>query len=218
MLALDIMIKKFIMMILSYINNMNSYIDNKTFYKTGAAILIIAVMVIIIRRMITWGIRILLGILTIVFVFFAAPRINVFIMNQLEAHGIHLIVERKISDMVEGDIEKKVKREYETRTGNEITENDTALLEALKAEAYKIDPNLNDDLNLIVNAGLPRSITNTILINVADKGTPTIVADNFPDYVAKFFVLRITMLASIFIAFTISSKLFAEEKANNFRW
>ncbi len=218
MLALDIMIKKFIVMILSYINNMNSYIDNKTFYKTGAAILIIAVMVIIIRRMITWGIRILLGILTIVFVFFAAPRINVFIMNQLEAHGIHLIVERKISDMVESDIEKKVKREYETRTGNEITENDTALLEALKAEAYKIDPNLNDDLNLIVNAGLPRSITNTILINVADKGTPSIVADNFPDYVAKFFVLRITMLASIFIAFTISSKLFAEEKANNFRW
>ena len=162
------------------------------------------------KKLMTMSVRILLGILTIVFTLFMGPKLNTFIMNKMNQYGLHGIMEQKLSQIVDGDIETKVRREYEMETGRKLTEDDRELIERLKSEAYVVNPNLNDELNMIVNAGMPQGFANTILLNIEDHGTPDIEADNFADFAAKFMILRITTLMSYFVAFSVATKLFGE--------
>ena len=202
---------------------MNATLDISTFEKISDYIqnnqiisliigLVIAggIIFLVAKKLMTMSVRILLGILTIVFTLFMGPKLNTFIMNKMNQYGLHGIMEQKLSQIVDGDIETKVRREYEMETGRKLTEDDRELIERLKSEAYVIDPNLNDNLNIIVNAGMPQGFANTILLNIEDHGTPDIEADNFADFVAKFMILRITTLMSYFVAFSVATKLFGE--------
>ena len=161
----------------------------------------------IIKRMLRMGFRILLGILMLVFVFLAGPRINTFIVNKLDDINI---IEKKLSQIINEDMEKKVKREYKMETGYEV--EDEALLEQLKAETFKYDPTLSDDLNIMLNAGLPQSVNNTLLLNFSNMGESKISAETFSDYVAKFVIIRVTTLLSYLIAFTAACKIFNFEE------
>lgn len=181
-----------------------------TFYICLGIITVLSV-VLIIKKLMSLGVRVLMGILTIAFLLLVTPKINTFLINEIGEYGI---VERTLSGIVDGDIETKVKYDYKVQTGMEL--EDEALLESLKAEAYKIDPNLNDELNILMNCGLPVGIENTILLNVPDPGTPSIKAETFPDYVAKFFVLRITTLISILISFTVATNTFTVDKESKY--
>ncbi|MCR5213582.1 MAG: hypothetical protein K6E10_04140 [Eubacterium sp.] len=159
----------------------------------------------VIKNLLRLGLRILMGVLIIVFVIFAAPKINTFLSNQIGRYGI---IHSTLRNIVDGDIETKVKREYKIATGYEITDADTALLEELKAEAFKVDPNLSDEMNILLHCGFPQGVNNTLLLNFADYGSLTIHAETFADFVASFFIIRLTMLISYFIAFSVASKLF----------
>ena len=160
-------------------------------------------LLLVIKRLIRMGFRILFGILMIVVVYFAAPRVNAFLAEKISQYDF---IEKKISAMVDEDIEKKVMRDYKTRTGEEIT--DEEFLEQLKAQEYSFDPNLPDDLNIMMNAGLPEGVENTLLLNFASMGHAQISADNFPDYVARYFVVRMTTLIAYIITFCIACRLF----------
>ncbi len=172
-------------------------------------IILIAVVVFVVaaKRLLNMGLRMLMGILALVFVFFAAPKINTFLINRIGEYGI---IERQLSRIVDGDIETKIKREYRIKTGQVLT--DDAVVEQIKNEQYQIDPNLSDELNILAHAGLPSGIMNTLLVNFADWGTSTITASTFSDYVAKFFILRIVMLISYIIAFSVGARIFTTEK------
>ncbi|SEP83515.1 hypothetical protein SAMN02910369_00694 [Lachnospiraceae bacterium NE2001] len=190
-ISLDTILDKF---------NMNA-LDAKFYICVG--LIVVIVLAVAIRNMMRLGVRMLMGILAIVFVVFATPKINTFLVNKLGHYGI---IEQKLAEIVDGDIETKVKYDYKLATGQEVT--DEGLLEQLKAEAYKVDPNMSDDLNILMNCGLPSGVTNTILLNIADTGTAAITAPTFAEYVAKFFVVRITWLISVLIAFSVATKVF----------
>jgi len=173
-----------------------------TFYICFGVVAFVMILLII-KKLMSIGKRALFGVLSIIFLIFAVPRINTILINKIGHYGI---IERKLAEIVDGDIENKVKYDYKMKTGQDI--NDEGLLEKLKAETFKVDPNLNDDLNILMNCGLPSGITNTILLNVVDTGTAVIEAPTFAEYVAKFFVIRITWLISLIIGFSLSTRLF----------
>ena len=174
-------------------------------------IVAVAAIILIIKKLMSLGVRMLMGILIIAFMVFVTPKINTFLINKIGEHGL---IQQMLSGIIDSDIENKVKYDYKLETGQEL--EDEALLEQLKAEAYKVDQNMNDDLNIIMNCGLPAGIENTILVNVADHGTPSITADTFADYVAKFFVLRLTTLISILISFTVATNTFVVDKREKY--
>ena len=190
--------------IIAFLNSLGIK-DNLTYI----CIILIAVVVFVVaaKRLLNLGLRMLMGILALVFVFFAAPKINTFLINRIGEYGI---IERQLSRIVDGDIETKIKREYRIKTGQVLT--DDAVVEQIKNEQYQIDPNLSDELNILAHAGLPSGIMNTLLVNFADWGTSTITASTFSDYVAKFFILRIVMLISYIIAFSVGARIFTTEK------
>ena len=190
--------------IIAFLNSLGIK-DNLTYI----CIILIAVVVFVVaaKRLLNLGLRMLMGILALVFVFFAAPKINTFLINRIGEYGI---IERQLSRIVDGDIETKIKREYRIKTGQVLT--DDAVVEQIKNEQYQIDPNLSDELNILAHAGLPSGIMNTLLVNFADWGTSTITASTFSDYVAKFFILRIMMLISYIIAFSVGTRIFTIEK------
>lgn len=190
--------------IIAFLNSLGIK-DNLTYI----CIILIAVVVFVVaaKRLLNMGLRMLMGILALVFVFFAAPKINTFLINRIGEYGI---IERQLSRIVDGDIETKIKREYQIETGHVL--NDEAVLEQIKNEQYQIDPNISDELNILAHAGLPSGIINTLMANFADWGTSTITASTFSDYVAKFFILRIVMLISYIIAFSLGTRIFTTEK------
>ena len=190
--------------IIAFLNSLGIK-DNLTYI----CIILLAVVVFVVaaKRLLNMGLRMLMGILALVFVFFAAPKINTFLINRIGEYGI---IERQLSRIVDGDIETKIKREYRIKTGQVLT--DDAVVEQIKNEQYQIDPNLSDELNILAHAGLPSGIMNTLLVNFADWGTSTITASTFSDYVAKFFILRIVMLISYIIAFSVGARIFTTEK------
>ncbi len=177
--------------------------DSNNITKFCLVIVGIAVLFMVMGRLLKMGTRVLMAVLAVVFMVFAAPRINTFLINKIGEYGI---VEQSLSNIVDGDIETKIKREYRIRTGEVLT--DEATLEQIKNEQYQIDPNLSDELNILAHAGLPSGIMNTLLANFADWGTSTITATTFSDYVAKFFILRIVMLISYIIAFSAATRVF----------
>ena len=103
----------------------------------------------------------------------------------------------------------KVKCAYKRETGQELT--DPTLLEQLKAEKFQVDPELSDDMNMLLNAGFPEGVNNTIRMNVTDYGDAHIQADNFSDYVAKYYILRMTEGISLFVAFCVATKIFKKD-------
>ena len=153
-----------------------------TLYISIGIVTVVAI-ILIIKKLMSLGVRILMGILIIAFMVFVTPKINTFLINKLE-------------------------------TGVEL--EDEALLEQLKTEAYHVDQNLSDDLNILMNCGLPAGIENTILVNVQDHGIPKIQADTFADYVAKFFVLRLTTLISILISFSVATNTFVVDQRKKY--
>ena len=201
--------------ITSFISNIssdkiNGLINNKITYSVIIAVIAVVIGIAIFKRLLNLSVRVLMGVLLIAFVLFVGPRINVFILNKLEAYGFHGIIETKLSEIIDGDIEAKVIRDYKMETGQDIDINNRALIEELKAEAFKVNPEMNDELNLIANAGFPKIVTKTILLNIKDPGSPTIVATSFPEYTAKFLILRMVTLLSYLIAFLVAYELFRE--------
>lgn len=174
-------------------------------------IVAVVVILLIIKKLMSLGVRMLMGVLTIAFLLFVTPRINTFLINKIGEYGI---IENVISEIVDGDIETKVKYDYKLETGQEL--EDEGLLEKLKAEAYKVDPNMCDELNILMNCGFPAGIENTILLNIPDPGTPSITASSFSNYVAKYFVLRMTTLISFLIAFTVATNTFTVDNRNKY--
>ncbi len=204
----------------NFTNLSNIVWEKITAFITGSAIqskladmciIIMAVVVFVVaaKRLLNMGLRMLMGVFALVFVFLVAPKINTFLINRIGEYGI---IERQLSRIVDGDIETKIKREYLIETGHALT--DEAVLEQIKNEQYQVDPNLCDELNILAHAGLPSGIMNTLIMNFADWGTATITASTFSDYVAKFFILRIVMLISYFIAFSVGTKVFTTDKVN----
>lgn len=181
-----------------------------TLYISIGIVAVLAI-VLIIKKLMSLGVRILMGLLTIAFMIFVTPKINTFLINKIGERGL---IQQMIRGIVDGDIENKIKYDYKLETGIEL--EDEMLLEQLKAEAFYVDPSLNDDLNILMNCGLPVGIENTILLNVPDHGTPKIQADTFADYVAKFFVLRLTTLISILIAFSVATNTFVVDERKKY--
>ncbi len=171
--------------------------------KISFAIVAIVIIALVIKKLVSLGVRILMGILTIVCIIFITPKINTILINKISNYGI---IERKLSEIVDGDMNTKVRRDYELETGQKL--EDETLLESLKAQTFKIDNNLCDEMNILLNAGLPEGINNTLLLNFSEIGGTTIEADSPADYVAKFFVIRITNLISLLAGFGISTRLF----------
>ena len=171
--------------------------------KISFAIVAIVIIALVIKKLVSLGVRILMGILTIVCIIFITPQINTILINKISNYGI---IERKLSEIVDGDMNTKVRRDYELETGQKL--EDETLLESLKAQTFKIDNNLCDEMNILLNAGLPEGINNTLLLNFSEIGGTTIEADSPADYVAKFFVIRITNLISLLAGFGISTRLF----------
>ncbi len=186
-------------------------IDSETLNNLIMAIVAAFVVIMVAKKLMQLSIRILLIVLIAVFVIFAGPRINVFIANKLDSYGIHGILQQKLSEIIDGDIETKVIYDYKVETGIDLGEEDRELIEQLKAEAFQVNPNMNDELNLIANAGFPAIVTKTILINISDPGTPSIQATSFADYTATFLILRMTTLLSYLIAFSVAAELFKED-------
>ncbi|MBO4863656.1 MAG: hypothetical protein J5517_04785 [Eubacterium sp.] len=181
--------------------------------KISIAIIVIITMSFIIKRLMELGKRILLGILLIAFMVCISPKVNAFLINRLGEHGL---LEQTLSRIVDEDIETKVKRDYEMATGEEL--KDEALLEELKAQAFSYNPAFSDELNILLNCGFPQGINNTLILNFAGFGTARISAGTFPDYVAKFFVLKLTTLASIFITFSAATKIFMDDREYGYRY
>ncbi|MCR5106226.1 MAG: hypothetical protein K6B68_17490 [Eubacterium sp.] len=171
--------------------------------KISFAIVAIVIIALVIKKLVSLGVRILMGILTIVCIIFITPKINTILINKISNYGI---IERKLSEIVDGDMNTKVRRDYELETGQKL--EDESILETLKAETFKIDYNLCDEMNILLNAGFPQGINNTLLLNFSDIGGATIEADSPADYVAKFFVIRITNLISLLVGFGVSTRLF----------
>lgn len=111
----------------------------------------------------------------------------------------------KISDMIEEDVELKVKNDYLMQTGIQLkdTASDLAILEELKEKAYGYDPDLSDQVNIIKNLDLPEGLKKELVKNNKYGVKTEIVADNFYDYVAKYIVGRVMRM----IAFVASSLL-----------
>lgn len=181
-----------------------------TLYISIGIVTVVAI-ILIIKKLMSLGVRILMGILIIAFMVFVTPKINTFLINKIGEHGL---IQQMIRGIVDGDIENKIKYDYKLETGVEL--EDEALLEQLKTEAYHVDQNLSDDLNILMNCGLPAGIENTILVNVQDHGIPKIQADTFADYVAKFFVLRLTTLISILISFSVATNTFVVDERKKY--
>ena len=175
--------------------------------KIEMAIVVALIMVLIVKKLLKLGRQVLMGMLIIVFVFTVTPKINVFLVNQLGQYGV---IEKTLSRIVDSDIETKVKREYEQRTGQEI--HDEGQLAKLKTDSFSDDPEIPDELNIILNAGLPQGINNTLLNNFSNLGTSSIRAASFPDYVSKFFVARIITLLSICIAVSVAIRVFNDQE------
>lgn len=171
--------------------------------KISFAIVAIVLIALVVKKLVSLGVRILMGLFTIVFILFITPKINTFLINKISKYGI---IESKLSEIVDEDMNTKVRREYELETGQKL--EDEALLEVLKKQTFKIDMNLCDEMNILLNAGFPEGINNTLLLNFSDIGGATIEADTPADYVAKFFVIRITNLISLLAGFGISTRLF----------
>ena len=109
----------------------------------------------------------------------------------------------KISQLIEEDVELKVKNDYFYKTGIQLKDSveDKELIKKLKEEAYGFDPDLSDQINIINNLEIPESMKKE-LNNNNDKKTD-IEADNFYDYIAKYVVGRamrlLAYLASCFL-------------------
>ena len=166
--------------------------------------------IIVIANLVTFGIhlvkkgvRALMVILVIVITFVYSPKVSTFLVNKIGDYGI---VQNVVSYLVERDVEERVVRRYQIETGEDLTQNPT-LLEELKTTAFTYDPNVRDEINIIQNAGLPRALTNVIVLNMKDTGQAKIQADNFYDYAARFLVSRAIMFFSYIAVFFLADKL-----------
>lgn len=166
------------------------------------AVIALLVLMIIIKKLISLGRNILICILMVAFMVIMVPKINTFLLNKIGKYGI---IQQKLTEIVDGDIETKVKREYKIATGQEL--EDEALLEQIKAEQFYVHPNLSDELNIFIYSGYPEGIVNTVLLNISDPGVATIEAASFAEFVSKFFILKISSVLSFLIGFSIAGKL-----------
>ena len=174
--------------------------------KVALIIVAVVAIVMIIKRLLTFSVRVLMGILAIAFLVIVTPKINTFLLNHFDQYDV---LEQKISEQIDEDMSLRVKCQYRYDNGTELT--DQTLLSQLKAEEYKIDPSLTDNMNVILNAGLPEGVNEVIRLNVGDFGDATIQADSFSDYMARYFILRVSEILSLLIAFTVASKIFVCE-------
>ena len=156
------------------------------------------------RALLRLGKRVLVVALLVVFTMFLGPKINLFLMNHLNRYNI---VEKMLSQIVRGDIEEKVNREYRMKTGIDLRTEDPLLLEELMAEEYAVNPEDSDVVNIIKHAGFPEVVLKTILINIDNSQHAQIKADNFYDYAARFVTLRLVTFLSYAIAFFMADDL-----------
>ncbi len=168
---------------------------------------VVTAAIMIFKKLMTMGVNMLMGILTIAFLIIVTPKLSNFLLNKFEKYDY---LEQRISEVVDEDMTIKVKCEYKRETGQELT--DPTLLDQLKAEKYQVDPELSDDMNMLLNAGFPEGVNNTIRMNISDYGDSQIQANCFSDYVAKYYILRMTEGIALFVAFCVATKIFRTEK------
>lgn len=98
----------------------------------------------------------------------------------------------KISQLIEEDVELKVKNDYFYKTGIQLKDSveDKELIKKLKEEAYGFDPDLSDQINIINNLEIPESLKKELIKNNNYGKKTDIEADNFYDYIAKYVVGR----------------------------
>ena len=125
--------------ILSRING----IDSETLNNLIMAVVAAFVVIMVAKKLMQLSIHILLIVLIAAFVIFAGPRINVFIANKLDSYGVHGILQQKLSEIIDEDMEAKVKYDYRMQTGIDLGEEDRELIEQLKKESFQINPNMN---------------------------------------------------------------------------
>ena len=163
---------------------------------------IVAIFVIgALRPLLRLGKRVLVVTFFVVFTMFVGPKISLFVLNHISNYNI---VEKKLSEIVRGDIEEKVNREYRMKTGIDLRTEDPQLLEELMAEEYAVNPNDSDDINIIKHAGFPEVILKSILINMDNSMHAQIQADNFYDYAARYVTYRLIIFLSYTTAFFVA--------------
>ena len=161
------------------------------------------------RALLRLGKRVLIVALLVIFTIFAAPKVNVFILNHISRVNF---VEKKLSEIVKGDIEEKVNREYRMATGIDLRKENPELLEELMAEEYAVNPEDSDEINIIKHVGFPQVVLKSILLNVDNSQRATIKAPNFYDYAARFVTLRLITFLSYVIAFFTAVRIIDDNK------
>ena len=194
------------MKIITYLNNLIDSITDKIHIDAISAdtvnLIIIGIIATIFvagaaRALYRLGKRVLIVALLIIFTMFAGPRLNVFLLNHISRFNI---VEKKLSEIVKGDIEEKVNREYRMATGIDLRTENPELLEVLMAEAYAVNPNDSDEINIIKHVGFPDMVLKSILLNINNSHKALIKADNFYDYAARFVTFRLITFLSYTLA------------------
>jgi|UPI0004813BA3 hypothetical protein len=176
-------------------------------YIIGGIIVVSGTGFLIVKRLITFSVRILTGILTLAFVFILAPKVNTFLLNRF---GHKDLLVKRIAAVVDADMESNVISTYQYKTGIRLDEDDASTIALLKEQAFSVDPNLSDNLNIFVHSGYPQEIIDSVMggIDPQYRGSPTIQADSFSEYVAELLVLKIVTVISYLISFEISHRLF----------
>ena len=164
------------------------------------------------KALLRLGKRVLVVAFLTVFTIFAGPKINLFILNHI---GQYNIIEIKLSEIVKGDIEEKVNREYMMETGINLRNENPELLEELMVKEYAINPNDSDEVNIIKHAGFPQVVLRTILLNIDNSHKTMIKADNFYDYAARFVTLRLLTFLSYSLAFFLACDIIDGKKYPN---
>ena len=147
-------------------------------------------------------VRCVFGVLFSVITFLLPYLISPFIYGILvDRTTIDDYAERRVSAIIEENVEQKIKGEYFEKTGQELA--DITLLEKLKEEAYKYDPTKSDQTNIINNLSLPESLKKNILDNNNYGESIGIKADNFYDYISKYIVERAMRMVAQAVSFLL---------------
>ncbi|MCR5586661.1 MAG: CvpA family protein [Lachnospiraceae bacterium] len=150
-------------------------------------------------------INVIIAVFAIVQALFLGPMLCDFIMD---VSHLDNIIERKLGEIVQGDIEEKVSRDYWLKTGVDTEDISPRKLEKLVSNAYYVDPTQGVRANILRYAGFPDSITDQMVALVDkhdDSYIPQDEYDNFAEYIAVFLVGRFYLLFSGLIIFMMIS-------------
>ena len=141
---------------------------------------------------------VIIALFAVVCAYFYSPAICDFIKNKT---GVDDYVRAKVSSIVDGDIENKVKYDYYMETGQDAEALDPQTLATLKNKAYSIDPKKTARVNILKYVGFPEDLTEVMINNVSRYDTMYIEANSFSDYVSIYMVDRLLLMIANFVIF-----------------